>query len=98
MQKHNTIEKIERAVERYLNGEPASTLAKEHRISRPGFYLWIKKYKEARINEAKRSNMTAASVDKAEKVDLAIENTALKSEIQKLKQKLFELMLSTDRL
>lgn len=98
-QKSKTPEaKIERAVERYLAGEPASELAKEHRMSRQGFYLWVKNYKEAQISKAKYANMTAGSIDKSQKVDLAIENTALKAEVERLKQKLFEIMLATDRL
>lgn len=98
-QKSKTPEaKIERAVERYLAGEPASSLAKEHRMSRQGFYLWIRAYKDARVNKAKYANMTAESIDKSQKVDLAIENAALKAEVTRLKQKLFEMMLSSDRL
>lgn len=101
MQKHKSKTeetKIERAVERYLAGEAASTLAKEHRVSRQGFYLWVKRHKDARINKAKYANMTAENIDKSQKVDMAIENSALKAENDRLKQKLFELMLSTDRL
>lgn len=101
MQKQKTKtpeDKIEQAVKRYLAGEPASTLAKEHKISRPGFYLWINKYKEQQVASAKRSNMSAGSIDKSQKVEMAIENNALKAEVKDLKQKLFELMLSTGRL
>lgn len=91
-------DKIQKAVKRYLEGEQVIALAKEYKVSRPGFYLWIKKYKEDMIEEAKHKNMSAPSLDKAEKVNLVVENNAMKGEIQRLKQKLFELMLSTDKL
>ena len=87
-------DKIKEAVERYLAGEPAAGLAKEYLVSRPGFYLWIKKYKEARINEAMRSNMTAPNIEKAEKRDLSIENRALKREIAKWKKEYCDLLIS----
>lgn len=91
-------DKIERAVKRYLQGEPASTLAKEMGVSRPGFYAWINKYKEQQVEQARRSNMSAGTIDKHEKIDLTIENVDLKKQVMELKQKLFEMMLKTGQL
>lgn len=91
-------DKIERAVNRYLQGEPASTLAKEYKVSRPGFYAWINKYKAAQIERSRKANMSAGTIDKHEKVDLAIENVDLKKQVMELRQKLFDLMLETKRL
>ncbi len=89
---------IEKAVNRYLQGESAGTLAKEYKISRPGFYLWVNKYKEQLVEAAKRANVSAPNIDKAQKVDLVVENSALRGEVDRLKQKLFELMLKTNNL
>lgn len=91
-------DKIERAVKRYLQGEPASSLAKEMGVSRPGFYNWIKRYKELQVEQARRNNMAAGTIDKHEKIDLTIENVDLKKQVMELKQKLFEMMLKTGQL
>lgn len=91
-------DKIKQAVKRYLAGEPAAELAKEYKVSRPGFYLWIKKHKEELVELAKRSNMSAESIDKSDKINTAIENQALKAEVVRLKQKLFELMDAAGKL
>jgi hypothetical protein len=45
---------IDAAVKRHLDGESAAILAKYYGMSRPGFYLWVKKYKTARLEEAAR--------------------------------------------
>lgn len=91
-------DKIERAVNRYLKGEPASSLAKEMGVSRPGFYAWINKYKAAQIERAKNANLSATTIDKHQKVDLVIENQELKKQLMDYKQKLFDLMLKTNQL
>lgn len=91
-------EKIERAVKRYLQGEPATKVAKDMGISRPGFYAWINKYKAEQIKQARDANLSADTIDKFAKVDLTIENQELKKQVMKLKQQLFELMLKTDQL
>lgn len=91
-------DRIERAVKRYLQGEPASSLAKEFKVSRPGFYAWINKYKALMVEQARTSNMSAGTIDKFQKVDLTIENQDLKKQVMELKEKLFNLMLDTNRL
>jgi transposase-like protein len=92
-------DRIEKAVKRYLQGnESASALAKEFNVSRPGFYAWINKYKAAMVEQARKSNMSAGTIDKFQKVDLTIENQDLKKQVMELKEKLFNLMLDTNRL
>lgn len=91
--------KIKEAVKRYLAREGSvEELAKEYKVSRPGFYLWIKRYKEDLVAQAKRAGMSAESIEASDKVNLAIENQAMKVEITRLKQKLFELMDKADML
>ena len=89
---------IEAFVKRYLQGESVVALAKEAHISRPGFYLWIDKYKDTVIEVAKRANMSAPDIEQSKAVDLKIENRALKEERDMLKRKLFDLMLETGRI
>lgn len=91
-------DRVKSAVKRYLAGEQVQALAKEYKVSRPGFYLWINKYKEDLVAQAKRAGMSAESIEKSDKVNLAIENQAMKAEIARLKQKLFELMDAAGKL
>lgn len=91
-------EKIEEAVKRYLAGESAAVLAKYYKISRPGFYLWIKKVQAEMLDKAKHANMTPASLEKSDRVTMRVEIGALKAENERLKRKLFEMMIETGKL
>ena len=81
---------IERFVKRFLAGEQAVTVAKEARISKAGFYLWVKKYKDAMLDRSKRVGMSSQSMDTA---NLRFENERLNKEVKRLKELLFNQMI-----
>ena len=91
-------DRAEEAVKRYLGGESVKVLAKYYDVSSPAIYQWIVKYKNQIVEKAKKANMSSEGIDKSEKISLAVENQALKSEVQRLKQKLFELMVDSGKL
>ena len=86
---------IDEAVKRHMAGESAAVLAKLYKISKPGFYLWVKKYKEAMLDRAKRGDMTPQDAETADKRTLIAEIQELKIENRKLRDKLVTLMLKS---
>jgi hypothetical protein len=86
---------IDEAVKRFMNGEQAVVLAKHYKISKPGFYLWVKKYKEDLLKSSRTGDMTPADAATADKRTLIAEVQALKLENQKLRNKVVSLMIKS---
>lgn len=85
---------IDQAVKRFLNREASAvSLAKQYKISKAGFYLWVKKYKQGLLEASKRSGMTPASVEKSDKQTLIAEVQQLKLENRKLRDKVLDYMI-----
>ncbi len=85
---------IDKAVENYLKEtESVQAISKRLRVCRATVYTWIKKVKKAKLEIIKKSGMTPAAVEKADKRDLALENESLKAEVKKLRDKVLDLML-----
>lgn len=84
---------IDQAVKRFMGGEQAVALAKEYKISRPGFYLWVRKHKEQLLEESKKANMTPADREKSDKKVLSIEIDELRNENRKLREKVISMMI-----
>jgi transposase len=86
---------IDEAVKRFMNGEQAVVLAKHYKISKPGFYLWVKKYKEELLRTSKTGDMTPHQAELSDKRTLIAEVQALKLENQKLRNKVVSLMIKS---
>jgi hypothetical protein len=86
---------IEKAVQRYMKGEQAVALAKEYRISKPGFYLWVARHKQELLEKSKTANMTPADAAVADKRTLLVELEALRLENRKLREKLIATMIKS---
>lgn len=84
---------IDEAVKRYMGGEQVSTLAKYYKVSRAGFYLWVRKYKEETLERSKKSGMTPHDAELSDKRTLVSEIQALKLENHKLRDKVVALMI-----
>lgn len=84
---------IDEAVRRFMAGEQAVTLAKYYKISKPGFYLWVKKYKEQLLEKSKRQGMTPHDAEVSDKRTLIAEVQSLKLENHKLRDKVVALMI-----
>lgn len=80
---------IDQACRRHLNGEPAEALATEYGISKAGFYVWVRQYKQRIL--AKPAAL--ASTPEARLETLAVEVAALKEENRQLRNKVISLML-----
>ena len=89
---------IEKAVKRYMAGEQVTALAKELKVSVPGFYLWIKKAKEAAAETARKRSMSPATITAEERIAAVMTARELKQENERLKKALFNLMLETGKL
>lgn len=89
---------IDAAVKRYLAGEPVSVLSKYYRVSRPGFYLWIAKYKEDLLKKASKENMSPKDAATSDKRVLMTENEALRAEVRKLRDKVIDMMVKSGEL
>jgi transposase-like protein len=91
--KKATPEQINQAVKRYLEGEQVVALAKEYKISVPGFYLWIKRAREAAAAQAALVDISPKQQEKDQAISLRLRVDKLQQENDQLKKKLFELML-----
>lgn len=89
---------IDEAVKRYMAGEPVTVLSKYYKISRPGMYLWIAKYKEDLLRKASKENMSPKDAATADKRILITENEALKAEVRKLRDKVISMMVKSGEL
>ncbi len=84
---------IDEAVKRYLAGESAAVLAKYYKISKPGFYLWVAKYKQELLKNADRAHMSPKDADLVDKRVLLTELEAMRVENRKLRDKVVTLMM-----
>ena len=82
---------IDAAVKRHFNGESVVTLAAEHHVSRPGFYLWIKHAKAKLFDKFLNSYMPPAELEALTMYELrflrgetAKQNVALRSQYFKM--------------
>lgn len=89
---------IEKAVKRFMGGEQAVALAREFGISKPGFYLWVKKFKAEQLERSKTSGMSPRDAATADKRTLILEVEALKLENRKLRDSLLSKMLKLGEL
>ena len=81
---------IEEAVKRHLAGESAAVLAKYYKVSKPGFYLWVQKYKADLLERSKHAGMDPHDAEMSDKRTLIAEIQALKQEVQKLRNRLVD--------
>jgi transposase len=86
-------DQIDEAVKRYMAGESVAVLAKRYKISKPGFYLWVQKYKQALLEQAERKDLKPKDAALVDKRVLIAEIQALKLENQKLRNKVVSLMV-----
>ena len=84
---------INEAVEKFLAGEQVRVLAKLYGVSRPCFYLWIKKYKAAVLANEGRVGMTPKALHDADMRELRVKVGMLTQDNARLKAKLFDCML-----
>lgn len=84
---------IEEAVKRYMAGEQVSVLSKYYKVSKPGFYLWVAKHKQAMLDKASTQAMTPKDAAIADKRTLLIEVEQLRQENRKLRDKLLTEMM-----
>jgi hypothetical protein len=90
---------IDEAVKRYMDGrESVRVLAKFYKISKAGFYLWVAKYKKQLVETSKRSGMSPADADRADKRTLATEIEQLRLENRKLRDRVVSLMIKSGEL
>lgn len=80
---------IEEACRRHINGESAEALATEYGISKAGFYLWVRQFKQ-RVLE---TPATLAATKEAKLEQLVVEVAALKEENRQLRNKVISLMI-----
>lgn len=73
-------------------GWKATDIAKRLKVSRAAVYMWRDKAKKADLERIKLRGMSPQSVEKSEKRDLALENEELRKEVEKLWNKIRELM------
>lgn len=86
---------IDEAVKRFMDGEQATVLAKLYKISKAGFYLWVKKYKQDLLENSKRAGMSASDVALSDKRTLVTEVEQLRLENRKLRDKVVSLMMKS---
>ncbi len=86
---------IDKYVKRYMTGEQATALAKEAGVSKPGFYLWVKKHKEQILENSKKVNMTPADAAIADKRTILVELEQLRLENRKLREKVVAMMIKS---
>jgi transposase len=84
---------IDQAVERYLKGEDASSLARQYGVSRAGFYLWVNRAKKNAVNEARAKDIGPQGVAKEAEINVRLENKSLRAENEELRKKLFALLV-----
>lgn len=85
---------IDQAVKRFLDGgEQAVVLAKLYKISKAGFYLWVKKYKQDLLDKSRRAGLSPDQVQSSDKRTLVTEVEQLRLENRKLRDKVVSLMI-----
>lgn len=84
---------IDEAVKRYMAGEQASTLAKYYKVSKPGLYLWIQKYKRELLEKSGKRDISPEDAELTEKRVLIAELQALKLENKKLRDRVVDMMV-----
>lgn len=85
---------IEQAVRRHMqDNEPVSTLMKEYKVSKAGFYNWVAAYKTRILEQSRRAGMTPKDIDKSDKLNLMAELEAIKLENQKLRNRLVSILI-----
>jgi transposase len=72
--KKRTQEEIDKAVERYVNGESVEALCREYNISRAGFYLWVNKAKQAATTQLRLEEIGENGLAVEERIKLELEN------------------------
>lgn len=89
-------EQIDKAVRRHLEGrESVVALCREYKISRAGFYLWVKKYKEEIMRRSMRAGMKPQDVERSDKAELIAEIESLRQENRKLRDRLVAEMMKS---
>jgi hypothetical protein len=88
-------DQIEEAVKRYMAGESVTVLAKLYKISKPGFYLWVRKCKQALLEQAARKDLKSEDAALVDKRVLIAEIQVLRLENAKLRNKVVSLMIKT---
>lgn len=87
---------IEAWVKKHLDdptGMPVRSLAKQAHVSVPGFYNWIKAYKERLLEKSKTGNMSSKDMELAEKRNMMTELEQLKLENRALRDKVVAMMI-----
>jgi transposase-like protein len=85
---------IDRFLQRHLKGgESITALADEYGVSRATGYIWLRRHREATINQSLKAGMSRAAVEKADKMTIRAENAHLKRENAKLRTMVVNLLL-----
>ena len=88
---------IDEAVKRYLAGEQVAVLAKYYKISKPGFYLWVAKYKKEHASTPSTKTIGFDGYKDLSKVTdkatLLAEINMLRDENRKLRDRLLTSMI-----
>jgi transposase-like protein len=86
---------IDKLVKRHIEGgESVAALAKEAKVSKPGFYLWVNKFKKEILEGSMRREMSPQAIKDAEVLKLTLEIQSLKQDLSNCRNKLFNYMLS----
>lgn len=90
---------IDRFVWRHLRGgEPVISLAKEAKISKPGFYLWERKFKQSLLDGSRKIEMSPQAKEASELLTLRLEIQRLNQENASLRNKVVDFMIKCDDL
>jgi transposase-like protein len=100
MPTHRTQADRDNAVQAYLNGEKATEIVARLKISRPAFYQWLAAYNKHNPDAGRRGSMGRA-LKRAEALKNETQEqkiARLQAENDRLRKRLFELMIETGRL
>ena len=89
---------IDEAVKRYLAGEDVNVLCKYYKVSRAGFYIWVRKYKAHILETDRRATMLPASLEAEDHATIVAQNKILRDENQRLRNKLVAMLLASGEL
>ena len=94
----HTSDQISKAVQRYVQGDQVTVLAKEYKVSVPGMYLWIAKARDEAAEQVRRQAMSPGTVEIDKKVNVELQLKAVMVDNDRLRRKLLDLMIKSGEL
>lgn len=81
------------AVKRYADGEQVVSLCKEYKVSKAGFYFWVRKAKEEAAKQARAIEIGPRGVEQEIRINKDLYIKQLEDKVRDLEAKLFRLMI-----